>query len=338
MTTEDVPAAPPVEAAEAREPAPPEPITTVGPSPETAASEPPAQPEPTPPSAAPPEVAEPEPDPSTGVGRETTTRRPNFFRRLGPVGKVVSGLVAAISFVTGIIAVVPIFTSDTTNFGSLRVSAAPFGSERDYAVPATAPFATFPSGEAGTCTAAQQQWLESHGTRITTRYLLDLRNVASSGAMLALKSFRATGTTTGAPPAVRVVCDPDGAAAPTVQAARLPIGRASDVAYFDKSAFGQTAKGIPDSPVVWNLAPGETGQLVLDLYPTESFDGTLTTTAFSGSDHRDVPIPLESKKRITVPALVSGGMTFLQVDAALACVRMDAGARTACDIGDLVRG
>ena len=257
---------------------------------------------------------------------------------MSPLGRVISGLVAAISFVTGIIAIIPIFTADTTNFGSLRVSAAPFGEQLEYAVPTTAPFDTFPSGDAGTCSAAQRAWLTKNGTPITTRYLVDLRNVASSGAMLALKSFRGKGTAATGAPQIKVICDPAGGAASTVQAARLLVSDPAQVAYFDKSAFSQTTEGIPDSPVVWNLAPGETGQLVMDLYPAKAFTGRLVTTAFSGTDHRDFTIPVSSKNTLTVPALVSGGMTYLQVDGSLKCLRIDAGTQTACEMSDLLAG
>ena len=285
-----------------------------------------------------PDDGKPTAQPSAGpsAGSPVAAQKPGFFRRLSPLGRVIGGLVAAVSFVTGIVAVIPIFTADTTNFGSLRVSAAPFGEQLEYAVPATAAFDTFPAGTPGTCTVAQQRWLATNGRPIITRFLLDLRNVASSGAMLALKDFRGTGKASTSDQVIKVVCDPSGGSASSIQAARLLVSDPVQVAYFDKSAFNQTSEGIPDSPVVWNLAPGETGQLVVDLYPTKAFTGALTTTAFSGTDHRDFSIPIDSKGRIDVPALAFGGMTFIQVDGSLKCIRIDAGSQTPCALSDLL--
>jgi hypothetical protein len=278
-----------------------------------------------------------EPLPEAAPAPAAAAPRKNLFQRMSPLGRVISGLVAGISFVTGIIAIVPIFTTDSTNFGSLRISAAPFGDQTEFAIPASADFASFPAGPRGTCTAGQRRWLTAHGHPITTRYLVDLRNIASSGPMLALKSFRPAGKAGSAATAVKVVCDPTGAGGAKVQAARLLVSDPAQVAYFDKSAFGQT-ENIPDSPLVWNLAPGETGQVVIDLYPTKAYAGRLVVTAVSGAEHRDVTIPFKPKSGISVPALVAGGMTYLRVDGALTCHRLEGGDEKSCRLTDVTSG
>lgn len=290
------------------------------PSPSVRRRKPPAAPAPVPSEASPPDL------------------RRGLFRRLSPLGRIVSASIAGISFVTGIIAVVPIFTNDATNFSSLRISAATFGGELEYGVPLNAPFDTFPVGDAGSCSPAQQDWLDAQGDKITTRYLVDLRNVASEGAMLALKSFRGTGEVSGEAPLIKIVCDPTGAAGPAVQAARLLVSDPAQVAYFHKSAFNQTAEGIPDSPVVWNLEPGETGQLVVALFPTESFSGRLNVTAYSGTEQRDFPILIDGEELLTIPGLISDGMTYFQVDGSLQCMRLEGGERVTCEFSDLVGG
>ena len=154
--------------------------------------------------------------------------------------------------------------------------------------------------------------------------------------MLALKGFRGTGDVIIDEPLVKVVCDPTGVETVTVQAARLFVSDASQVAYFDKSAFNQTAEGIPDSPVVWNLEPGETGQLVLALFPTSSFTGRLDVTAVSGADQRDFPIPIAGEAVLNTPGLLFGGMRFFQVDGSLQCVQIEGGNRVPCETSDLV--
>jgi hypothetical protein len=242
--------------------------------------------------------------------------------------------VAAISFVTGIIAVIPILTRDATNFDSLRLEGTALGGDLEYAVPTDADFASFPQGAAGLCDPAQQTWLEANGSRITTTFLVDVRNVASEGPMLALTRLRGSGDAGSDPMLVKVLCSPTGASAVSMQAARLFVSDASQVAYFDKSAFGQTQEGIPDSPVAWNLAPGETGQFALSLFPMQGFTGRLVLTAMSGTEQRDFTVLDE----ISLPGLVRGGLSYLAVDGSLVCVRIDGAERIACEIGDLTNG
>ncbi|HWS51280.1 MAG TPA: hypothetical protein VN241_09735 [Microbacterium sp.] len=272
-----------------------------------------------------------EPDPSA-------PKPPRLLDRISPVGKVISGVVAAISFVTGIIAVVPIFTRDATNLDSLRLSATAYGAALEFAIPSTADLAGFPAGAPGSCDPAQQAWLEANGTRISTSMLIDVRNVASDGAMLSLTDFRGTGTSTGEAPLLKVVCDPLGSNSHNLQAARLLVSDPDQVAYFDKSAFGQTQEGIPNSPVAWNLAPGETGQILLTMFPTADFAGGLNLTATSGTESRDVSIPLDDEDRFTLPGLVRGGAAFLQVDGGLVCLEIDGAETVQCDIAGLIGG
>jgi len=282
-------------------------------------------------------AAAPAAEPQTAVApAPTPAGRTGFFRRLSPLGKVISALVATISFVTGIIAVVPIFTRDTTNFGSLRIEAAEMGGTLEFAVPVTADFASFPTGGAGACDSKQQAWLESQGIPIHTTYLIDLHNVASDGPMLALNDFRGTGESSSETPLVKVLCDPTGGSPDNLQAARLMVSDETQVAYFDKSAYGQSGEGIPDSPVVWNLAPGETGQIVLVLFPTAGFTGTLGLTAVSGTEQKPFIIPVGKSDEISVPGLVRGGIAYLQVDGGLNCLRIEGAERMPCDISDLI--
>ena len=265
-------------------------------------------------------------------------KQPGFFRRLSPLWRVISALVAAISLVTGVIAVVPIFTRDATNFGSLRLEAADYGAALEFGVPPTVDFTSFPSGVPGACDTAQQAWLESHGARIHTTVLIGLRNVASEGAMLSLNRFRGIGETVKTAPLVKVVCDPTGGSADNLQAARLLISDPTQVAYFDKSAFGQTQEGIPDSPVAWNLAPGETGQIVMVFFPTASFTGRLQLTAMSGTESQEFPISVGASDELTAPSLVRGGVAFLRVDGGLICLQIEGAETVPCDIANLLGG
>jgi hypothetical protein len=180
--------------------------------------------------------------------------------------------------------------------------------------------------------------LQANGQQITTRYVIDMRNAASEGAMLALKQFRGVGEAGTGAGLVKVLCDPTGAAAGQVQVARLLVSDPAQVAYFDKSAYGESVEGMPDSPLAWNLAPGETGQLVLALFPTTPFTGHVELTAVSGAEEQQFTLPLGEAEQITLPALVRGGMAYLQVDAGLHCQRIEGSERVACDLADLLAG
>lgn len=265
---------------------------------------------------------------------ESAPPRPGLLHRISPVGRVIGGIIGVASLVTGVIAVIPILTRDATNFDSLRMEATALGGDLEFAVPVGADFASFPEGPAGVCDAGQQAWLEANGERIVTSYLVDVRNVASEGPMLALTRVRGVGEPGSTPASVRVLCSPAGPSSVSLQAARLLVSDPAQVAYFDKSAFGHTAESIPDSPVAWNLAPGETGQFALTLYPTQPFTGQLVMTVRSGAEDRDMTLLEE----VTVPGLVRGGFTYLVVDGGLHCLRIEGAERVACEIGELVDG
>lgn len=296
-------------------------------------------PHPTPAEAIPTEAAPAEAIPAEAApGPVAPNPRRNLLQRVGPVGRAISGLVATISFITGIIAVVPIFTRDATNFDSLRIEASALAGELEFAVPTDAPFDAFPEGPAGACSAEQQAWLQANGRPIVTRYLVDLRNVASEGPMLALKQFRGTGESGQGAGLIKVVCDPTGAGAGQLQYARLLVSDPTQIAYFDKSAYGQTAEGIPDSPVAWNLAPGETGQIVLALFPTAPFTGSLELTAVSGTEERQFAITVADGEELALPGLVRGGLAYLQVDGGLRCLQIEGAERVECEPSELFAG
>lgn len=278
-----------------------------------------------------------EPAPQTSPqASEQPEEKSGFLRRLSPLGKVLSGAIAAISFVTGVIAIVPILTRDATNFDSLQLGASLVGGDLVYAVPTTTDFASFPVGSPGVCDAEQQAWLAANGDPITTSYLIDLRNVAAEGAMLSVNRFRGVGEASADDPLIKVVCDPTGASPDNLQAARLLVSDPFQVAYFDKSAFGQTQEGVPDSPVAWNLAPGEVGQIVMTLFPTLSFTGQLEATVTSGTEERDFPIVIEESETISVPGLIQGGVSFLSVDGGLNCIQIEGAEHVPCDLAGLI--
>jgi hypothetical protein len=132
---------------------------------------------------------------------------------------------------------------------------------------------------------------------------LDLGNRASEGSMLALTDFRAVVSAAPGSSLVRVVCE---SVVPDVQSARLFVDQPGATAFFGGDAFGDGNR--PDSPVAWNLAPGENGTIIIDLLATSGSAGTLQVTATSGRDAKTIEI---TGSEFQLPGLVAAGTRYL---------------------------
>lgn len=267
----------------------------------------------------------------SAVVEEPTTVAPreSFFRRRiwTRTGKVIAIVVSAVSFATGVIGVLPILFRDATGLSSLAVTAELYeAGPREFALAADADLATFPAGAA--CGAEQLAWLEANAEPLAHRFVLDMGNRAGEGSMLALTDFRAATTVGVGDPRIRVVCD---SATPNVQSARLFVDQPAATAFFGGDTLGGANR--PDSPVAWNLAPGENGTLVIDLLSATAATGSLQLTAQSGRDSVDVDV---EGSEFALPALAASGARYLLATAdGFACRAIDG---SECAVDSLLAG
>lgn len=272
----------------------------------------------------------PAPLPSATTVPESTTRTKRRWRL---VATVVSSVIGVVSFVTGIIAVVPILTRDATNFSSFTVSATPFpATSTRWALPLTTDFSSFPVAEDEICTAEQRDWLESAGTPVVTRLLVEMRNTASDGPMLALKDFRVVGErAAGAEAAILVECDSAPASVTQVQAAEIDASSEANIAVYSAAAYGVSQPGMPDIPLTWNLAPGETGQQVFGIVTSLGYEGALVATLISGEQSQTVTLG-EELGALASPPLLERGRIFLRAAGSLHCLEQGVDGVVECEL------
>ncbi|MGV8896547.1 MAG: hypothetical protein ACOH10_02240 [Rhodoglobus sp.] len=163
--------------------------------------------------------------------------------------------------------------------------------------------------------------------------MITFQNNASEGAMLALADFRGLGERQAdSRGAIRVECDTTGLAPSNLLAARLDLGVDGEIAYFDDSYLKSV--DLPDTPVVLNLAPGEGAQLLLQLKSGKRFTGDINVTVKSGSDTRDVLLPLSDE--VIVPAAMVRGDIYLRAHGTLDCVTHQNGAEVICSLAEVL--
>lgn len=253
--------------------------------------------------------------------------------------KIITWTISIVSFATGIIAVVPILFRNASSFDALYLEVTPYaGSRTDWALPVDADFAAFPAGSGDVCSAEQRAWLEANGTSITTEVLVDMRNTASEGPMLTLKNFSLAGdrSSNGDPLGIRVVCDTAQPSPLRVQAARLDATSESNVAVFAAAAFGATTEGLPDTPAAWNLAPGETGQMVISVFAGADVTGELQAIVVSGNESRTES--LGAAAGVHLVPLIDSGRTYLRAGAGLSCLMEGTGGVEPCDAEHVLEG
>lgn len=257
------------------------------------------------------------------------------------VAKVAGAVISVISFVTGIIAVIPILTRDASNFSSLTIDVTPFpATSTEWALPLDTDFASFPVGTQDVCTADQQAWLADRGQQVTTRFLIDFRNSAADGPMLTVKDFRVVGTREAdVPEAILAVCDTAPVSGVRLRAARIDASSDGNVAVYGADAFGLGDEGLPDIPVAWNLAPGEGGQLIINVTSSTAFDGVLDATVLSGTESRTQELGKDTVGTLSAPPLFSLGTIYLQAAGALQCRELNGSEALPCDLTEvLARG
>lgn len=245
-------------------------------------------------------------------------------------GVILTTALTVIGTVASVIGVIQVFTRDTSNFAHLSVTASPAAdSVSEWALPESA-VDSLPASMDGPCGAAQRSWLEANAEPIQRRLLLTTRNAATDGAMLALTDIRSTATRPSerGPLSVRVVCDPTGRIPELLYYGRVDADDPASSARHVEIKAALPANAAPAIPVTYNLAPGESGQIPIELFSRYPVSGTLEVTVHSGSDERRVTI---KESQFTVPALLFGGDMYLfTAEEGLVCLLVEAGSLSAC--------
>lgn len=250
---------------------------------------------------------------------------------------MIGAVIGIVGAVTGVIGIWPIITANASGIDDLRLTASPYPANvTEWALPVGTDLATYPTSDAEGCTADRAAWLEANATQIHRSLLIDMRNVADSGPMLSVSDVRIEGERyPHGETAVLVVCDPATTPPQPLEAAMLDASSSSSVAVFSAEAYGIQQEGLPDLPVTWNLAPGETGLVVLRIGSTVGYDGTLTVGVVDAGKTTDMEVTVDGVETLVAPALVELGHVQLRAGSTLTCVD-ERDATAACDPATVV--
>jgi hypothetical protein len=281
--------------------------------------------------------------PAATISPENTVAppsRPSLWK--SKVARIWAVIVAVVTVITSVVSIWPIIFKDESSAQSLKVIMKPFRSDTvsHFALPVGSPIETFPSG-GRLCSAEQEQWLQQHGVRFQRDYLVEVRNSAGGGGSLAVGNFHGVAdSSTPAGAAYIVECDKFGDGGVVAEPARLLLD-SGEGAFFDKSLLGPAGTGQPNSPLAYNLRPGETGQIVLTLSALSDFDGEVRVSVAAGDDTSEVTAATAQKEPLHVPGVLSPRTILVKVeDGVLRChVTPNPSAQTtACDAQDLFQG
>lgn len=258
-------------------------------------------------------------------------------RTLGRVWAIIAGVVGVVGAVTGVISIVPILTANSSGLDDLRLAASSFPeSATEWALPLGTDLTSYPGAGGEGCTDERREWLEARATQIHRSLLIDMRNVADSGPMLSVSDVRIEGDRfPDTDTAVLVICDPASTAPQPLEAAMLDASTAGSVAVFAAEAYGIQQEGLPDLPVSWNLAPGETGLVVLRIGSSVAYDGALTASVVDAGRVIDMEIVVDGLDHLAAPALVGLGEVYLRAGSALTCVD-ERDTEAVCDAASII--
>jgi hypothetical protein len=244
-------------------------------------------------------------------------------------------MVAVVGAVTGVISVIPILTRDATNFSHLEIAATPVvGENTEWAIPIEALDADFPTA-GSVCGPEQLEWLEAHAEPMQRSFMLNARNSAQEGAMLALTEFRSTtaGDEDRGAVKIRLVCAPSGLLPELSYYAKLMADAPDVQAVHVKVEANAAPNSSPEMPVAFNLAPGESGKIPIDLFSRNPVSGTMQVTVLSRDESQTVEI---EGSEFEMPALLFGGEMFLFTTAdGLVCNRVESGTLMPCTLDEL---
>lgn len=262
---------------------------------------------------------EPVAAPSAEQGAVVKTMKRSIWKSRVP--RVWAVIVAVVTLITSVVSIWPILFKDESNAQSLSVKMKPFRAESvaHFALPVGAPIETFPTG-GPLCSQAQEEWLQQHGVRFQRDYLVELRNTAGGGGSLAVSNFHGVAKSSVPGKASYVVeCDKTGDGGVVTEPARLLLD-SGEGAFFDKSVLGAAGTGQPNSPLAYNLRPGETGQIVLTLSAVSGFEGDVVASVAAGNDTAEVKVSTMNGDPVKMPGLISPRTILVSVaDGTLNC-------------------
>lgn len=271
---------------------------------------------------------------------DTVTSKPALWK--SKVARIWAVGVAVVTVITSVVSIWPIIFKDESSAQSLKVIMKPFRSEAvsHFALPVGAPIETFPTGGL-LCSAEQEEWLQQHGVRFQRDYLVEVRNSAGDGGSLAVGNFHGVAdSSTPVRAAYIVECDKLGDSGVVAEPARLLLD-SGEGAFFDKSLMGPAGTGQPNTPLAYNLRPGETGQIVLSLSALSDFEGEVKINVAAGDDTSEVTVATAQKERLKLPGVLSPRTILVRVEnGALRChvIPNPSAQTTACDAQDLFQG
>lgn len=271
-------------------------------------------------------------DPRAQADAVTEEPKKKFWSR---TGVILTTVISVIGAITGIISIWPILTRDASNFSHLVMAAEPVADGRtDWAIPVDALDGEFPV-DGSACGTQQLEWFRAHAQPLQRRFMLTVRNTATEGAMLALTDFRASEDAQGdrGTVMIRAVCDPTGSLPSSMYYARLDADRSDTTARHVEVEAGAPAEAAPQIPLGYNLAPGESGKISLELFSRQPAAGTVTVSVLSGTEEREETI---EGIDYDMPALLFGGDMFLVTTAeGWQCLRTDADRLIPCTLDEL---
>ncbi len=211
------------------------------------------------------------------------------------VASIIGAIATALSLIIGFIAIIPILTQSSSALDKLEVQVEAYRAREltTYLVPLSTQLSSFPLGDSESCTDQQRAWLDSNGTAFQSYFLVTISNRATSGGVLGFSNIVSKGSTsTPSEPAIIVECDTTAESQPRIAPARLKAS--GDLpAYYDRSRLG-VANSTPDTPLIYNLQPGESGQFILQLISLDNFEGAVVYTATAGTDSATIQLNLGS--------------------------------------------
>lgn len=264
----------------------------------------------------------------------TPSSRSKFFTR---TKVIVSSAIAVVGAVASVVSVIPLLTQDPTNFSHLEISAQPSneGPEEWALPPESVVRLDFPA-DGAPCGAGQREWLTEHAVPLERRLSVEMRNTATEGPMLALADFKSSAEQSGERGAlhVRLVCDPEGRIPEQEYFGRLHADKPSLAAKQVRLRADDLTTSIPEIPITFNLAPGESGQIPLELFSQNAVSGALEVSVLSRDEVRTVHVP---GSKFTMPSLLFGGDMYLRTGPdGLVCRRNEPATTNSCTIDELL--
>jgi hypothetical protein len=241
------------------------------------------------------------------VETQNTTSR---ARRLAPI---IGGIATALSLVVGFIAIIPILTQNSSGVDKLDIEVEPYRPDDIllYSIPVSL-VPELPVEEGDVCGPGRLTWLAANATPVDGYYFVTITNRATSGNVIGFSDIVGVGESTESSGGA-IVLECDQRSANQIAPALVDVS-SGQAAYYDRSRL-EADSNVPETPLIYNLAPGETGQFVLLVVSTAGFSGDVQYTVTSGSDRRTGTLDLGDVVELPgtspfPPAIVLAGDPF----------------------------